>query len=515
MIRDAVIARGLDLEPHLAILVPNFNNTRQSRRLRLLRWAIVLCICQHQAVDVVAQSTRARAFDAAASVSEQGYEWLAWSSAHIGHRLTGSPQGAKAEDLADSLFRSSGLDTVYNVPFTADAWARGSIGLTISDGQGYSHLGCVALANTPLSSSVEAPIVDASNGLPVDLALLGTRAQGATLLVNLGLVAAAEGTKNLHRSEKAALALKAGAASILFVNQVTGGVLLTGTASIDGALIPIPAACLAMEDGARLREQLATGASLVARLEMRNTSQLVTARNVVAELRGSKFPEEVIVVGGHLDSWDLATGATDNGLGAFSILDLARLMKSMPFMPERTIRFVLFMGEEQGLWGSRSLVEHYIRNEELGRIRCMINLDMSGNPQGFGVGGPAGWKNLIADACERIHRIDSTAFKGRSSEELWLHSDHQSFLLKGVPVIYPLSDLGTHVYGCYHSSCDDIHLVEPRAMTNNVRFVGALLYELASATALPGHFKEEDLKDRLINAGLEGPLRIGGDWPWE
>ena len=515
MIRSTVNLRGVVLAPPRTELVPSLDNTQQSRRMRALRWVIVLCICQHQYVDVVAQSVRARAFDAAASVSEQGYEWLAYSSSHIGHRLTGSVQGAKAEALADSLFRLGGLDTVHAFPFEADAWARGSAKLTVGDGRGFLHIPCVALANTPLECAVEAPIVDGGNGLPEDLLRIGDNAKGAALLVNIGLVAASEGEKNLHRSEKAALAMKAGAASILFVNQVTGGVLLTGTASIDGALIPIPAACLATEDGGALRERLSKGELLTARLEMRNTSSRVTARNIIAELRGSEIPEEVILVGGHLDSWDLATGATDNGLGSFSILDLARLMQSMPFPPERTIRFVLFMGEEQGLLGSRALVEHYAKSGSLEHVKCMINLDMSGNPQGFGVGGPAGWRSMISDACERIARIDSAAFEGRTTEEIWLHSDHQPFLLEGVPVIYPLSDLGKHIYGCYHSSCDDIHLVEPGAMTNNVRFVGALLYELAGATKLPDHFTPEELKARLITAGLEGPLRIGGDWPWE
>lgn len=495
--------------------MPNLPNATQSRWVLIVQWMLTLCICQHQLVGVQAQTVRARAFDAAASVSEQGYEWLTWSTAHIGHRLTGSAQGRRAEELADSLFRTSGLDTVYAYPFEADAWARGSVKLTVGDGHGFTHLACVALANTPLTSSVEAPIVDAGNGLPEDLAKLGDRAKGAALLVNIRSVAAQEGTKNLHRSEKAALAMKSGAASILFVNHVEGGVLLTGTASIDGSLIPIPAACLATEDGTALRDRLGKGEPLTARLEMRNTSARITARNIVAELRGTKHPDEVILVGGHLDSWDLATGATDNGLGSFSILDLARLMQSMPFRPERTIRFVLFMGEEQGLLGSRALADHYAATGQMDRVACMINLDMSGNPQGFGVGGPAGWKTLIADACDRIRRIDTTAFEGRTSERIWLHSDHQPFLLKGVPVIYPLSDLGKHLYGCYHSSCDDIHLVEPRAMTNNVRFVGALLYELAAAAKLPGHFDREELRTRLIAEDLEGPLRIGGDWPWE
>lgn len=473
------------------------------------------CICQQMCVDVSAQSVRERAFDAAAAVSEQGYEWLAWSTTHIGHRLTGSDQGRKAEAYADSLFRAGGLDTVYFEPFEAEVWNRGDVSLSVEGGGGARQLSCTALANTPLAALVEAPILDAGNGLPDDLARLGPVARGAALLVNIGLVAAPEGTSNLHRSEKAALAMEQGAAAVLFVNQVAGGIVLTGTASIDGQLIPVPAVCLSIEDGNLLRERLQRGEVLRARLSMHNKSTRVSARNVVAELRGSELPDEVILVGGHLDSWDLATGATDNGLGAFSIIDLARLMANMPFRPQRTIRFVLFMGEEQGLLGSSALVGRYGRTGALDQLRCMINLDMSGDPQGFGIGGPTGWGSVIRDACSRIHRLDTASFKGSTREVLWLHSDHQPFLLRGIPVIYPLSDLGQHVYACYHSSCDDIHLVEPVAMTNNVRFVGALVYELAGASRLPGHFTPAELKARLISEGLEAPLRIGGAWPWE
>lgn len=443
-----------------------------------------------------------------------GYRWLRWSTEHIGHRLTGSVQGARAEAAADSLFRLSGLPLVQRFPFRAEAWARGTVRLTIGDGTAWSHHQAVALANTPLEADVEAPLLDAGNGLASDWEALGERVAGHAVLVNLGLVDAPSGTKNLHRSEKAALARAAGAASVLFVNQVEGGVLLTGTASIDGTLLNIPAACIAVEDGAALRERLGSGAPITARLSMSNTSSVVEANNVIAEIPGTTRPDEVILVGGHLDSWDLASGATDNGLGSFSILDLARAMATMP-APERTVRFVLFMGEEQGLLGSRALVQHYRASGGLQRIRAMINLDMSGNPQGFAVGGPEGWGALLASACAAVRAVDSASFQGRSEEALWLHSDHQPFLLAGVPVIYPLSDLGKHVYGCYHSSCDDIHLVDPQAMVNNVRFVGALVYWLSAQETLPGHFTSAVLRERLIAAGLEEPLRIGGDWPWD
>jgi len=86
--------------------------------------------------------------------------------------------------------------------------------------------------------------------------------------------------------------------------------------------------------------------------------------------------------------------------------------------------------------------------------------------------------------------------------------------MAGVPVLYPLSDLGKHVYGCYHSSCDDIHLVDPQAMVNNVRFIGALVYGLAATKELPAHFTKDQLRQRLIEAELETPLRLGGDWPF-
>ena len=454
------------------------------------------------------------AFDLEAQRNALGYTWLRWSTEHIGHRLTGSPQGTRAEVTSDSLFRRSGLEHVRLFPFRAQAWSRGRVGLTVGDGSGYLHLAAVALANTPLEADVEAPLIDAGNGLAADLDRLGDAIKGKVALVNIGLVDALEGSRNLHRSEKAALALARGAAAILFVNQVEGGILLTGTASIDGTLIPVPAACVATEDGTNLRSMLANGQALSARLTMTNQSAVVDANNVIAEIRGTRFPEEVILVGGHLDSWDLATGATDNGLGSYSILDLARAMQAMPFKPERTVRFVLFMGEEQGLLGSRALVEHYRSTGELARITCMINLDMAGHPQGFGIAGPAGWGELVAKLSGDILSVDSSAYSGRVSEEVWLHSDHQPFLLAGVPVLYPLSDLGKHVYGCYHSSCDDIHLVDPQAMVNNVRFTGMLIYGLAAQETLPGKFAPNALKQRLIDAGLEGPLRIGGDWPW-
>lgn len=506
--------------------VPNMAFTRQSRGRAERAFAAALFICSHAGVDMRAQDpaemTRPasaasihmlRAIDHEAQQHARGYEWLHWSIEHIGHRLTGSPNGRKAEALADSLFRLSGLDLVERFPFSTNAWSRGTIDLVAGVRGAMEHMEAVALANTPEASDVTLRLVDAGNGLGTDLDALGDRLAGHAALMNLGLVGAAQGAANLHRSEKTALAMARGAAAVVFVNNVQGHVLLTGTASIDGRSIEVPAVCIAAEDGARLRDRMRAGETVEVRIAMTNRFANVQAHNVIAEIRGSTFPDEVVLVGGHLDSWDLATGATDNGLGAFSIIDMARCFAALDIRPLRTIRFALFMGEEQGLLGSRALVGHYVRTGEIANIRCMINLDMSGHPKGFNAAGPEGWLPAIEEVHSRIDQVDST-YAAQSGDRLGLHSDHQPFLLAGVPVISPICDLGGHVYGCYHSSCDDIHLVDPQAMVNNVRFVGMLVHELAMAPSLPPRFSTGQLRDRLIAAGLEEPLRLGGDWPW-
>jgi hypothetical protein len=480
----------------------------------MLGWILLLVFSPQISVDTRAQTSGAFALIAEEATSgAKGYEWLSLSTQHVGHRLTGSPGGLRAEREADSLFRSfPGLE-VDRLGFSSIAWSRGDLQLTVLAGAAEERVPAVALANTPLDTRVEAPLVNAGNGLPEDLIALGVRAKGSALLINLGLVDPPEGASNLHRSEKAALAITFGAAAVVFVNSVHGGVLLTGTASVDGDLIPIPAVCIASEDGEALRARLASGEGLSVLVQMENRAEPVDAHDIVAELPGSDLAREVIVVGGHLDSWDLASGATDNGIGAFSILDLARCYSALGLHPRRTIRFVLFMGEEQGLLGSQALVEAWHSRGELARVRCMINLDMTGGPTGFSVVGPGGWEAVAKDIMGRMQAQD-TSFSADLATRAGLHSDHQPFLLQGVPVMAPLSDLGNDVYGCYHSSCDDIHLVEPARMVDNVRFVGQFLWVMANEDELPGSFNDEELRERLKADGLEEKLRLQGLWRW-
>jgi len=323
-----------------------------------------------------------------------------------------------------------------------------------------------------------------------------------------------EGLHNLHRSEKTAIAIRYGAKGIIIINQVPKGVLLTGTASVTGDLIPIPAVCISKENGMALKEKL-TAKSATAHIKMTNHSDVIKARDVVATIKGSEIPEERIVIGGHLDSWDLATGAIDNGIGSFSVLDIARAFQANKLTPKRTIQFVMFMGEEQGLLGSRHMVAQEIKNGTIESVKYMMNLDMSGNPKGINAGGKLDAPDFFTSLGAEIQKID-TVFKNEFSNRSGLHSDHQPFMLEGVPIVGVISNLDRSIYGCYHSDCDDFDLVNENHMRNTARFGTMILYGLANAETLPAKkMDSETTKQFMIENNLKEPLTIAGDWKWE
>ena len=159
--------------------------------------------------------------------------------------------------------------------------------------------------------------------------------------------------------------------------------------SFDGSPVPVPTALVSREHAERLA-RLARKSEVRLRLNLENRlSGEYETRNVVAEIRGREKPEEVVLIGAHLDSWDLGTGAEDNGVNAALVIDLARGFRQLGLTPRRTIRFVLFTGEEQGMWGSRRYVERH--RDELDHFSATITLDTgSGRLLGFFLNGRGG-----------------------------------------------------------------------------------------------------------------------------
>ncbi|GEM69421.1 peptidase M28 [Sphingobacterium mizutaii NBRC 14946 = DSM 11724] len=443
------------------------------------------------------------------NTNSEAYERLKYSTENLGHRLTGSEHGKKAEEHVFNLLKAYGYDVKYQ-PFSAQSWARESLSLKLNN----SDVPTVSLAHSPVKVDLNADLVDLGNGLEADYQKVGDQVKGKIALVYLHILPnSGEKLKNLHRSEKTALAEKYGAKGIVFINSVKGNVLLTGTASITGKLIDIPAICIGFEDGMKWKEALSKE-KVQAQINMRNKADEATARNIIVSIKGSELPEEKIVIGGHLDSWDLATGAIDNGLGSYAIIDMARAFKKLNLKPKRSIDFVLFMGEEQGLLGSKAYVAEAIKNGTLGQIKYMLNFDMTNAPTGFSTSREE--MMPLLDSLGGIYATVDTDFKNTNASGAGLHSDHQPFMMQGIPTGSAAGGKLPNNAGLYYHSDNDVFsLVDKKGLEQTVKVGAAYLYALANAKAIPAQrFSDDEIVKFLESKGLKEPLMISGEWRW-
>jgi carboxypeptidase Q len=448
----------------------------------------------------------------------QAYETLSDACLNIGHRLTGSRNGQKAEEYTSNLFKKYGFTDTKFMPFEVETWMRDTVTLAVvpNKSDNFREVPVVSLAHSPVEARVKGAIIDVGNGLEPDFIAQKDKIKGKIVLVNIGLLEPIKGARNLHRSEKTALAIQYGATGVIMVNTVKGNILLTGTASVTGSLIPIPSVCISLESGKKIREWIKEE-KLHALIDMHNFSKVINARNVIATHKGSdrKLSKEKIIVGGHLDSWDLAQGAMDNGIGSFSIMDIARTFKALNLKTKRTIEFVMFMGEEQGLLGSRAMVKELTKTGDIDKIKYVLNLDMANNAKGFNVAGREEMIPFFKEISEQIKQIDPT-YPAELYNQAGLHSDHQPFMLAGIPTAAPTGTIADDAIGCYHANCDKINLIKKQDLQNTVRYTAMLLYALANLEELPAQkHTSEQTRDFLIKQNLKRELILGKDWHWE
>ncbi|QTV06499.1 M28 family peptidase [Faecalibacter bovis] len=440
----------------------------------------------------------------------EAYYLLQKATENIGHRATGTKNGVEAEEFAADILQSFGYDVSFQ-EFNFNGWNRNSLTLEING----KKIEAVALAHSPEIAKINSTLIDLGNGLEDDYKQLGKEVEGKIVFAALGLN---EGTpkevKNLHRSEKTALAIKYGAKGIILYNNAKGGVLLTGTASVTGDLIDIPAVNISYEDGMLIKQALKSNI-IAGQIDMKNDVGPMKGRNIIARRLGQAIPEEKIVLGGHLDSWDLATGAIDNGVGSFSIIDVARTFQKLNIENNRTIEFVLFMGEEIGLLGSKHYVDEAIKDGSIKQIKAMSNMDMTTNPKAYfsSTNSSLSFLNEIAKDVKNY----ISDFKETASVNVGLHSDHQPFMLQGIPIIgLTESKFKKGALNCYHANCDSFEFVEEQGLKNNVVLETYLLYRLSNVKNFPSkRWTDNEIQKQLIDANLETPLRISGDWRWK
>ncbi len=246
------------------------------------------------------------------------------------------------------------------------------------------------------------------------------------------------------------------------------------------AVSPLPRLVIAHEDYAMLARLIEEGTTpkVSGRIDNTFSDSVVTQWNTVAEIRGSDKPDEVVILGAHLDSWDLGTGATDNGTGSMVVLEAARVISQSYSKPKRTIRFVLFTGEEQGLLGSKAYAEKHA--SEMDKIQAVLVLDNgTGAITGMSLQGRSQdaqlWKDLFAPLSQFGSFVVKDGNKGGT--------DHLSFIPYGVPG-WNYDQISRGYNHTHHSQVDTYDHAVPGDLVQASAVMAVTAFELANLPEL-------------------------------
>ena len=278
----------------------------------------------------------------------------------VGGRVTGTPAMKRAVEWGVAAFRAAGVDVhteKYTMPVT---WAEGETRLEVLAPMPLPvHLVAEGWSPATPPGGIEADLVDAGGGGADEFAAAGGRTKGAILLVHSDVSVTWADLFNEYMRAPAIIdrAVKSGAAAILWMSARERMLLYRHTNALAGELDKIPQAVVAREDALRLARFISASGSGGQRVRLRfsmpnKIGGPLEQENVVGEIRGREKPDEVVILGAHLDSWELGTGALDNGCNAALVIEAARAIAASGLRPRRTIRFILFSGEEQGTLGS-------------------------------------------------------------------------------------------------------------------------------------------------------------------
>lgn len=452
-----------------------------------------------------------RSISVEVATGSTAYHTLQELCQQFGPRLAGSTGASQAEELTYLLFRSYGIEQVYFQPFTFNQWGRGTVQLLVDTAGVSLPMNALAFAYTP-TASASGQLVDVGNGLIEDYQ--DKDVTGKIALFYLGVLPdSPEGTQSPNRSIKTALAIAQGAIGVIGISTNPDNLCVTGRASLDDALLPIPAASIGHDDGFALKEALRKK-PCHASLSMTNTYGQANARNVVAHIEGSQWPKETIVVGAHLDSWDISPGALDNASGSVTVLDMARTFQALNLNPKRSIDFVLFSAEEEGHFGSQLYVEEADRLNRLEGIRYMFNHDMTVNTHGVNLMNRYESEDFFKEIGQIIRQVDST-YTVAPAHFTYLSSDHAPFVFQGIPAFTPLCRFDNS-FSTYHTRNDEASLITEEGLQSSVRVSAIWLYALASASRLPAsRFSPELVRQYLIDNNLQEDLVISGEWIWD
>jgi carboxypeptidase Q len=434
----------------------------------------------------------------------------------VGGRVTGSPEMGKAIDWAVAAFRAEGVDVhteKYTLPLT---WREGETRLELlSPAKFPVRLVAVGWSPATPAGGIEANLVDIGYGNEHDFARAGAAVKGAILLAStdLGSTWADLFNEYTHPPPVIARAIKGGAVAILWMGARERLLLYRHTNTSDASLERIPQAIGAREDAMRLSRAIAAFPGQVrVRLIMPNKiGGAVEQENVVGEIRGREKPDEAVILGAHLDSWDLGTGALDNGCNAALVIEAARAIKATGLLPRRTIRFVLFSGEEQGMYGSWQYV--LAHRAELDKVRGVVVFDSGvGRVTGYSLTG----RGDVEDGVREILKPLASWDVNHHTLEGDIGTDNWDFFLEGVPTLVAEQEEANYLPN-YHAASDTFDKVDIRELKINTALAAVTAWGIADrAEPLGKRLSRTEIRRLLKETHLDEKMERLGYWePWE
>ena len=338
--------------------------------------------------------------------SDFAWQRLALLGDTYGHRLSGSQALEDAIQWAAAEMKKDGLENVRLEPVKVPHWVRGeeSAEITAPRAQRLVMLGLGNSIGTP-PAGIEAEVVVVRNWQELDAA--AARVKGRIVLFNVPFTQYGETVQYRGGGPSRAAALGAVAALVRAVGPPGLRTPHTGALRYTEGAPQIPAAAISTEDADRLQRMQDRGTTVRMRLKMEaRFLPDADSFNVVGEIRGRERPDEVVVIGGHFDSWDVGTGSTDDGGGCVVTWDALRLMKRLNLRPRRTVRVVLWTNEENGGRGGLAYRDRY--RDQLANHVMMLESD-SGvfRPTGFGFSGSTGARAKIMDIAALLRGIQA------------------------------------------------------------------------------------------------------------
>jgi len=429
----------------------------------------------------------------------------------IGGRLTGSPAYVRSTEWATAKFRSYGIENVRLEPFTIPAgWQRGTAsGAMLAPLSRPLNLASLGWAPSTPAGGVQGTVVIVADVTPDALRSREHELRGKIVFLDTGKIMAEGYGRALPKLESAWRTFqKAGVLAAIMPDCEKNNVLNAHDSLWGAKLLPLPAAEVGMEDAKLMQRELERGPVTIQLTIENKTSGETTVNNVLAEIRGSEHPEEWILIGAHLDSWDFGTGAQDNGTGAVSVLEIGRALMLLGKAPRRSVRLALWGGEEQGLLGSYAYTQKHKR--ELDKCVAVLNTDNgAGHPKGWKVEGREDLKKAMQPWSDGLLK-DLNG--GDLSLETTYNTDHGPFVLQGIPALDLWVDM-THYMEIHHKSSDTLDKVDALDFKAGEAIVAVTAYAIAqSETPIALHIDHEAVGEILKNAKLEEMLENVGVW---